>query len=175
MATKILRMAGTQELVTKVKAYATAAAQSAVAGIELATVVSELPETGEANKIYLVAGENTEDNNIYTEYVYANNAWEKLGEVKLDVDLSDYYTKEEADAAVTKALNDTLADYAKSTDLSDYAKESELESYAKTTDLDAYAKETELEDYAKKDDLSDFLTESDFEKITADEIDAMFE
>ena len=57
-------------------------------------VVDELPATGEAGTIYLVkdAGKDT-----YSEFVYANGAWEKLGS---DVDLSDYAKTADVEAAV---------------------------------------------------------------------------
>lgn len=59
----------------------------------LVNIVVSLPTTGENGKLYLVKT-GTEDNNIYTEYVYVNNAWEKLGTQKLD--LSGYLTKTDA-------------------------------------------------------------------------------
>ena len=41
-------------------------------------VVQSLPATGDAATIYLLStGDETQ--NIYTEYIYVNNAWEKLG------------------------------------------------------------------------------------------------
>lgn len=55
----------------------------------LVNVVNSLPTAGEKGKLYLVKT-GTEDKNIYTEYVYVNSAWEKLGTQKLD--LSDYLT-----------------------------------------------------------------------------------
>lgn len=69
--------------------------------------VNELPSTGEPKTIYIVIGtgkryiyeseqwvEVTNDNN-YFEYVYINNKWEELGEIGVQVDLSNYYTKQE--------------------------------------------------------------------------------
>ena len=52
---------------------------------KLFEIVSTLPTTGESNTIYLVA-ENEVDNNVYVEYIYANNAWEKVGEYRVDND-----------------------------------------------------------------------------------------
>lgn len=66
--------------------------------------VEELPETGENGVIYLVPnGDDT-----FTEWVWVENeeTFEKLG---YDVDLSDYYTKEEIDDAhltISAALNE---------------------------------------------------------------------
>lgn len=53
-------------------------------------VVDKLPNTDiKANKIYLVRNtDSTEDQNVYTEYVYVNQKWEKVGEFKPEVDLS---------------------------------------------------------------------------------------
>lgn len=58
-------------------------------------VVDKLPNTDiKANKIYLVKNtDSTEDQNVYTEYVYVNWKWEKLGEFKAEVDLSVYAEK----------------------------------------------------------------------------------
>lgn len=59
-------------------------------------VVSELPTEGisDSTVYLLVSGE--EEENIYTEYIYVNAAWEKLGEQKLD--LSGYLTKTDAES-----------------------------------------------------------------------------
>lgn len=53
-------------------------------------VVTELPETGLPNKIYLLPSTETEDGNSYTEYGYVDNKWEEIGKYKADVDLSPY-------------------------------------------------------------------------------------
>ena len=62
----------------------------------LYSVVTTLPTTGEANKIYLIKSEDSGDSNIYIEYGYIENSWEKLGEYKAEIDLSPYLTKSEA-------------------------------------------------------------------------------
>lgn len=70
-------------------------------------VVTELPATGESGKIYLVQHDHgTQD--AYDEYIYYNNAWEKIGST--DIDLSNYWsmdnlvaiTNEEIDNIVTQ-------------------------------------------------------------------------
>lgn len=44
-------------------------------------VVQNLPDTDiSESTIYLLPGESTGTNNLYTEYIYINNNWEKLGE-----------------------------------------------------------------------------------------------
>lgn len=51
---------------------------------------NKLPTTGiKTNKIYLIK-ETSGTNNVYTEYIYVNSAWEKLGQFKADVDLTPY-------------------------------------------------------------------------------------
>lgn len=56
----------------------------------LYSIVTELPETGLPNKIYLLPSTKTEEGNIYTEYGYVDNKWEELGKYKADVDLKPY-------------------------------------------------------------------------------------
>ena len=73
-----------------------------------------LPAIGDPNKIYLIqqappAGTFPESNkgNIYIEYLYVNNAWEKLGEYKATVDLSGYLTKTDAENKYIKRSGDS--------------------------------------------------------------------
>lgn len=62
-----------------------------------AKAVDALPETGENNIIYLVKNdESTETQNVYDEYLWINGAFEKLKSTD-KIDLSDYYTKSQAD------------------------------------------------------------------------------
>ena len=55
------------------------------AGVMVVVDGTKLPETGDAGKIYLLKNGSAEDKNIFTEYVFVNNAWEKLGEQTLDL------------------------------------------------------------------------------------------
>lgn len=68
-------------------------------------VVDKLPNTDiKANKIYLVKNtDSTEDQNVYTEYVYVNLKWEKVGEFKPEVDLSHIEQKLDTKADLDKA------------------------------------------------------------------------
>ena len=50
-------------------------------------IVQTLPQTGEAGVIYLVANSGTAPN-VYDEYIWINNAFEKIGTTA--VDLSNY-------------------------------------------------------------------------------------
>lgn len=69
------------------------------------SVVTTLPTTSiSSTTIYLVKTNSTTQN-LYTEYIYINSAWEKLGEQTID--LSQYYTKTET----TNAINSKAASY----------------------------------------------------------------
>lgn len=72
--------------------------------LSLYKVVTALPiEDIDTNKIYLVLSTESEEANIYTEYVYVNDTWEELGKYEAKVDLTPYLTKEEAsDTYATK-------------------------------------------------------------------------
>ena len=62
----------------------------------VAMVVTELPTTDiKTNKIYLVKDSTTEGD-LYQEYLYVDNKWEKVGTHKQEVDLTDYAKKSEA-------------------------------------------------------------------------------
>ena len=70
--------------------------EQVVAGIETGAlkraVVATLPSSGiDENTIYMVERTNSETNNVYDEYLYLNNNWEKIGST--EVDLTDYATK----------------------------------------------------------------------------------
>lgn len=71
------------------------------------SAVSALPTTDISNTTVYLVNDQSDTNNIYTEYIYVNNAWEKLGTAT--VDLTNYVT--------TTALNTALADYTTTVDL----------------------------------------------------------
>lgn len=68
---------------------AIATAIAGITGIQF-EIVQTLPATGDAGTIYLVShgGSGTD---IYDEYVYVNNAWEKLGTTSADFTDVAYY------------------------------------------------------------------------------------
>lgn len=72
-------------------------------------IVQTLPQTGQSNIIYLLANSGTAPN-IYDEYVWVNNAWEKIGSTAID--LSNYWTSTSGESnsliAITTAEIDTL-------------------------------------------------------------------
>lgn len=55
-------------------------------------IVSDLPETGESNVIYLIP---SGANNVYSQYIYTNSTWSLIGST--EIDLSNYYTKSQVD------------------------------------------------------------------------------
>lgn len=79
------------------------------AGAIKMTIVNELPLVGSDDTIYLVPITGETGNN-YEEYIYVNNAWEKLGGIQVEVDLSNYYTKQETySKSETNSLLNTKA------------------------------------------------------------------
>lgn len=79
---------------------------SAISQAQLITyeVVQTLPTTGVAKKIYLVPKSTTATGNVYDEYMWINNAWEKIGDTQVDlsnyVQKTDYVTNSEIDQIV---------------------------------------------------------------------------
>lgn len=73
-------------------------------------VVQTLPATGVKGTIYLVSNSGTSPN-IYDEYIYVNNSFEKIGTT--EIDLSDYVTEE--------TLDNALADYTTTSELATVA------------------------------------------------------
>lgn len=55
------------------------------------------PAAGNENKIHLVPAASGESGNMYIEYLWKGDAWEKIGEKQIDTDLSDYYNKTQVD------------------------------------------------------------------------------
>lgn len=81
--------------------YTKAEVDALIAGIEGVTIeiVSELPSEGDRNVIYFVPNSSVSPN-YYDEYMYINDAWEKIGST--EVDLSNYYTKTETNTLLDK-------------------------------------------------------------------------
>lgn len=70
----------------------TTAINNAIAGITGISfeIVQTLPATGDAGTIYLVPAGQSATGDIYAEWIYINNTWEKLGTTA--VDLTGYTT-----------------------------------------------------------------------------------
>ena len=70
-----------------------------------AKIVEALPEADSAvaNVIYLVKKDGNK-NNVYDEYLFIDGQFELIGDTSTDVDLGDYFTKKEVQAAIDKAM-----------------------------------------------------------------------
>ena len=62
---------------------------SGITGISF-EIVQQLPATGDPGTIYLVPAGQSVTGDIYAEWIYLNNTWEKIGTTA--VDLTDYTT-----------------------------------------------------------------------------------
>lgn len=71
-----------------------------------AEIVSELPETGKTNILYLVAKTEAASGDGYDEYLYINGAWERVGST--DIDLSGYVLASEMHAITNTEIADIV-------------------------------------------------------------------
>lgn len=80
--------------------------------LTLYKLVTTLPTTDiDATKIYLVKDTNSGDTeNVYIEYIYVDSKWEKLGEYKSDVDLTDYAKTADVDNKLSNYATKTYVD-----------------------------------------------------------------
>lgn len=69
-------------------------------------IVETLPQTGEENKIYLMASNVPGEQSIYTEYAYVDGTWETIGEYTASIDLEEYAKKTEIPKNVSELNND---------------------------------------------------------------------
>ena len=73
-------------------------------------------------------GDNSGNGNIFIEYIYINNTWEKVGEVSANADLSGYYNKDEIDYILKGYLKEIPDEYVTQAELSmDYVSNSYLD------------------------------------------------
>lgn len=77
---------GTNNTQIATTAFVTTAVADAIAGVSGIeyTIVASLPATGEAGVIYLIANSGS-GQNIYDEYIWVNNAFEKIGTTEIDI------------------------------------------------------------------------------------------
>lgn len=69
-------------------------------------VVNSLPVTGQNGIMYLLpSDESTESNNIYDEYIWVSDKFEKIGSTKTTVDLSGYVTQTEMNTQLANKAN----------------------------------------------------------------------
>lgn len=72
---------------------------------ELATfdfikVVDALPQEGLLNRIYLVPSATTTEQNLFDEYIWLESGWEYITSKQVEVDLTEYYKKDQVDNLV---------------------------------------------------------------------------
>ena len=133
----------------KSETYTKAEVQTLIDAIKQFTyeVVQTLPTASASTvgKIYLVPNADPQAQNVKDEYITLTTteeqtttySWEKIGSTTID--LSNYYTKAQTDAAITAALNTALANYLTS------SQTSTLVSTAITTALASYYNKTEID------------------------------
>lgn len=117
-----------------------------------------LPE--DMQKIHLVPSDVTGSQNIYKEYIWANNVWELLGEYQSKVDLTSYLTKSEA-----QETYQPIGDYALKSDLSNLATKDEI------PDISNLASKSEIPTKVSQlENDSNFLTSVPEEYVTDTEL-----
>ena len=126
------------------------------------------------NIIYLVPGQSPTSQNVKDEYITIATtnemqetvySWEKIGTT--EIDLSNYYTKSQTDAAITAAINTVLADYSTTTQMT-AAIAAALASYYTKSEVDAL-----IADFITKsvNDLTYYYLKS--ETFTKSEVNAL--
>lgn len=70
-------------------------------------IVDVLPEVGEFAVIYLVPSTTPSDNDVYDEWAYVSEKWERIGSTRFEID--SYYTKEEVERRLA-AKQDIISD-----------------------------------------------------------------
>ena len=133
----------------KSETYTRAEVQQLIDAVKQFTYVSvaELPTASAdtMNKIYLVPSTNPQTKNVKDEYITISvtdqgtttYSWEQIGST--EINLTNYYTKSQTDAAITAALNTALASYSTTTQVGT------IVSTAITTALTSYYNKTEID------------------------------
>lgn len=68
-------------------------------------VVDTLPEEGLPNKIYFVPKADTQNQDLFDEYIWVDGKWEWVTTKQLEVDLTPYATIKYVDASISNAVN----------------------------------------------------------------------
>ncbi len=89
----ILQRQALNEVLEEAKQYT----DKEIAEFDFIKIANLLPQTGLPNKIYLVPKTDTDEQNLFDEYLWINNSWEYISTKTIEVDLSDLYTKDETD------------------------------------------------------------------------------
>ena len=80
-----------EQMEADLKAYT----DNEIATFDFIKIVQELPEIGLPNRTYFVAKANTDNNDLYDEYMWINEKWEPLGTKQIEVDLTNCLKKDE--------------------------------------------------------------------------------
>lgn len=149
-----------------------AQAVSGIQGFD-AQVVSSLPGTGKKGILYLVANSGT-GQNIYDEYLWINNKFEKLG--TREIDLSAYAKKTEIPTKVSQLTNDSgfitdvPEEYVTESELTEkgYQTSTQVQSVVSTATKDMATNagvDSKLESYAKKEDMPTAITDEEIDGL----------
>ena len=88
-------------------------------------IVNILPPIGESNVIYLILRSDPETSNIYDEYIYINNAYEKIGST--DIDLTGYATESWVNQQIANFLTQSQIQSLINTALTNYYTKTETD------------------------------------------------
>ena len=141
-------------------------------------VVETLPKDNISETTVYLVKEKESVGDLYTEYIYVKGAWENLG--KQTVDLSSYSTTEQMNAAISAAIESSLASYYTkeqvNEELGKKADLSALDNYVLTTKLESdyltkTQVETELGKKANTSDLSNYVENDTFTSELANKAD----
>ena len=125
-------------------------------------IVDELPTVGQENVIYLVPSEDPAEMNVYSEYIWQNGEFEKLGDTSVQIDLDNYYTKTETNALLDDKVDVTTFD---STNLVVSRSLNDLNT--RKLDASAYTP-TDLSNYYNKTEVNGLLDDkADVSALTA--------
>lgn len=139
------------------------------------SVVDSLPGDDISDTTVYLVKENEDDGNLYTEYIHVGEKWEVLGSQK--VDLTNYYTKEEAEKQFAPAEPTTPEEKVDSKSALDEVDTSEFtggEIYEVENDETQGGKDTIYEWDAEKQEwvlkgLADiYVTKQEFEETIGD-------
>lgn len=70
-------------------------------------IVAEKPTSGDENTMYLV-GPKGDGSNIYEEWLYVNNKWEKIGDTSTTIDLDGYIKEEDLISISNEEINQAM-------------------------------------------------------------------
>lgn len=70
-------------------------------------IVAEKPTSGDENTMYLV-GPKGDGSNIYEEWLYVNNKWEKVGDTSTQVNLDGYLKEKDITSITNEEINQAM-------------------------------------------------------------------